>query len=103
MAEHKILVLKNSPNQCVVWPPYQLVVGNDKVTWTNLTGDKIDVTFDPQRHPYDNDNPLNNIPDTGKKTKKVHGSPASGRYPYRVWCQATRSYAEGGSDGEVDV
>lgn len=111
MPKQTILILKTGPNECRVWPPHQFLNTGDTVAWENRTGDSVTLTFPSPGHPTPagTNLPFSAIAaqaiahNNNHATAAVAGTATKGRYPYQIFCEATRSFAEGGSDGDVDI
>ena len=106
MANVKLLVVR-SERGCVVVPPHAVVSVGDTVTWKNRTGDDIVVHV-----PHDNFFGVSiparvdiKITEGNAITTSAVANPGAGprHFPYAIFCQQTRSFAEGNSSPQIIV
>ena len=106
------VVYVNSANKAVIFPPVILADsnGNDDIDIVNMTGKAIVVEYPANvfeigggNNNIDPNKQIENVPDKGKKTRKVHGNAVTGRYPFKILSFATGGGVEANSDPEFII
>ena len=89
------VVVIDTGKGCIVVPGKRVVRAGDTATFTNLTGDQIDLSF-PVASLW-SAAPAAAIADGDSDVGTVNDPIAVGDWVYSVYCHVNKTYADGGS------
>ena len=105
MAKKEFYIYRTQAGEASVRPATDNIVqANDTISWSNVTGDDVFVSFADVFEPMSgNPKPHRMRIDHGTKHEPKVKAGTTGSYVYQVFCAATKSLAKGNSDPEIII